>query len=174
MRPFVLNVSLMVALVSVAACGQDMNQQTSMDMDMDMNMDMSMEGIIRSAVSAGPASITDEAAVSDWDMNEVRAGTNGWTCLPDRPDTDGNDPWCVNEPWLDFLGAYVSQTQPSYSEIGFAYMLVGDSPVSNSDPYATEPTAADDWVTDLGAHLMMLIPDRSYLEDISTPLCQLR
>ena len=92
---FALKVSLMIALVSVAACGQDMSQ----DMNMDMNMDMSMEGIIRSAVSAGPASITDEAAVSDWDMSEVRAGTNGWTCLPDRPDTDGNDPWCVNGPW---------------------------------------------------------------------------
>ena len=157
---FALKVSLMVALVCVAACGEDMSQ--------DQSMDMSMEGIISSAVSAGPASITDEAAVSDWDMNEIRAGTNGWTCLPDRPDTDGNDPWCVNEPWLDFLGAYVNQTQPSYTEIGFAYMLMGDSPVSNSDPYATEPTTDDDWVTDLGAHLMMLIPDQSYLEGVST------
>ena len=56
MRHFALNVSLMVALVSVAACGQDMNS------------DMSPEGIIGNALSAGPASITDEAAVSDWDM----------------------------------------------------------------------------------------------------------
>ena len=77
MRHFASKVPLMVALVSVAACGQDMSQDTSMDMSMEMNMDMSMEGIIRSAVSAGPASITNEAAVSDWDMNEVRAGTNG-------------------------------------------------------------------------------------------------
>ncbi len=160
MRYFALKVSLMVALVCIAACGEDMSQ--------DQSMDMSMEGIISSALSAGPASITDEAAVSDWDMNEVRAGTNGWTCLPDRADTDGNDPWCVNEPWLDFLGAYVNQTEPSYSEIGFAYMLMGDSPVSNSDPYATEPTTDDDWVTNLGSHLMMLIPERSYLDGVST------
>ena len=68
-----------VALVSVAACGQDTSS------------DMSPEGIISNALSAGPTSITDEAAVSDWDMNEVRAGTNGWTCLPDRSDTDGNE-----------------------------------------------------------------------------------
>ena len=77
-------------------------------------------------------------------------------------------PWCVNEPWLNFLDGYVNQTEPSYSEVGFAYMLTGDSPVSNSDPYATEPTTADDWVTNLVAHLMMLIPERSYLEGIST------
>ncbi len=74
----------------------------------------------------------------------------------------------MNEPWLNFLNALVNQTEPTYSEIGMAYMLMGDSPVSNSDPYATEPTAADDWVTDLGAHLMILIPERSYLEGIST------
>ncbi len=160
MRHFALNVSLMVALVSVSACGQDMDEA--------MGSDMSPEGIISNALSAGPTSITDEAAVLDWDMNELRAGTNGWTCLPDRSDTEGNDPWCVNQPWLDFLGAYVNQTMPSYSEIGIAYMLMGDSPVSNSDPYAEEPTAADDWVTDLAAHMMMLIPDQSLLENIST------
>jgi len=159
MRHFALKVSLMVALVCVAACG---------DMDEDMSSDMSPEGIISNALSAGPASITDGAAVLDWDMNELRAGTNGWTCLPDRSDTDGNDPWCVNQPWLDFLGAYVNQTMPDYSEIGIAYMLMGDSPVSNSDPYATEPTTPDDWVTDLGSHIMMLIPEQSLLEDIST------
>ena len=98
MRHSASKISLMVALVSVSACGQDMSQDASSDMSMDMNMDMSMEGIIASAVSAGPSSVTDAAAVSDWDMNEIRAGTNGWTCLPDRPDTDGNDPWCVNGP----------------------------------------------------------------------------
>ena len=59
---------------------------------------------IRSATSAGPSSISAAAAVMDWSFTELRAGSNGWTCLPDRPDTDGNDPWCVNEPWLDFLG----------------------------------------------------------------------
>ncbi len=63
MRRLALNVSLMLALLPVAACAQD----------------MSPEEIIRSAVSAGPASISDEAAVLDWDMNEIRAGTNGWT-----------------------------------------------------------------------------------------------
>lgn len=123
---------------------------------------------IESAESAGPASISADARILDWEMNELRPGTNGWTCLPDRADTPGTDPWCVSEPWLDFLHAYVNQTEPGYEEIGFAYMLQGDTPVSNSDPYATEPTGSDDWVTDLGAHLMMLVPDRSLLEGLPT------
>ncbi|MCZ6916046.1 MAG: hypothetical protein O7I93_04640, partial [Gemmatimonadetes bacterium] len=89
--------------------------------------DVDREEVIRSALSAGPASITNDAAVMDWDLNEVRAGTNGWTCLPDRAGTEGNDPWCVNAPWLDFLRAYIGQTEPTYTEVGFAYMLMGDS-----------------------------------------------
>jgi len=128
----------------------------------------SQADIIRNAERAGPASIAAESAVMDWEMNVIREGSNGWTCLPDRPDTPGDDPWCVNGPWLNFLQAYVSQTEPSYTEIGFAYMLVGDSPVSNSDPYATEPTGPEDWVTDVHGHLMMLVPDPSMLEGIST------
>ncbi len=123
---------------------------------------------IENAMSAGPESISADARVLDWEMNELRVDTNDWTCLPDRPDTPGTDPWCVTEAWLNFLDAYVNKTDPSYTEIGYAYMLAGDTPVSNSDPFATEETTPDDWVTDLGAHLMMLVPDKSHLESIST------
>ena len=123
---------------------------------------------IKSAMSAGPSSISADATILDWEMNVLREGTNEWTCLPDRPDTEGTDPWCITESWKNFLHAYMTKTKPTYKEIGFAYMLSGDSPVSNSDPYATEPTGPEDWVTDLGAHIMMVIPDKSLLEGMST------
>lgn len=123
---------------------------------------------IKSAMSAAPSSISANAAVLDWDLKSLREGTNGWTCLPDRPDTPGNDPWCVTEPWLNFLKAYVNKEKPTYTGIGFAYMLMGDTPVSNSDPYTAQPTGKEDWVTDLGPHLMMLIPNREMLKNIST------
>src|SRR5438034_6089533 len=61
---------------------------------------------IANALSAGPASITEHAAVIDWPANPkdgmshgrvLRQGTNGWTCMPDvpgrlaRPDVRGRD-----------------------------------------------------------------------------------
>ena len=52
---------------------------------------------IQSARSAAPASISAEATVMDWDLNVISEGSNVWTCLPDRPDTPGPDPWCVTD-----------------------------------------------------------------------------
>ena len=129
---------------------------------------VSADELIDSATSAAPASISAKATIMDWDFNVIRQGSNGWTCLPDRANTTGNDPWCVNDPWVNFLKAYVGKDKPTYTDIGFAYMLQGDTPVSNADPYATEESGPDDWVTNLGPHLMILNPDLGLLENIST------
>ena len=56
--------------------------------------------MIESAMSAGPESVSADARIIDWSMNELRAGTNGWTCLPDNPDGEGDAPWCVDEAWM--------------------------------------------------------------------------
>ena len=59
---------------------------------------MSAEEKIANAMSAGPSSISADAAILDWpseaggELMELRAGTNGWTCYPDDPATPVNDP----------------------------------------------------------------------------------
>ncbi len=127
------------------------------------------DDVILSAMSAGPLSISYDARIMTWgDWTVVREGTNGWTCLPDRSDTLGNDPWCVDETWLGFIKALCSGREPDYTTFGTAYMLMGDSPVSNTNPAATEKTTDADWVVGLGAHLMMLVPDKNALRTIST------
>src|SRR5260370_35550540 len=56
---------------------------------------------IANALSAGPASITEHAAVIDWPANPraemspgrvLRHGPNGWSCLPDVPGSPQHDP----------------------------------------------------------------------------------
>jgi len=123
---------------------------------------------IKSAESAGPASLAKHATVMDWDGTIIREGSNGWTCLPNREDTPGADPWCVNEPWLSFVNAYVNKTEPEYDKVGIAYMLAGDTGTSNTDPYATGKTADNDWVEGLGAHIMLLVPDLSSFANLSS------
>ena len=122
---------------------------------------------IESAMSAGPASISANAAVLDWDGTVLREGTNGWTCRPDNAGTAGIDPWCYNDAWGNFLAAYSTKTEPSYTTVGVAYMLAGDASVSNTDPYATEFTNDEDWVTGLGAHMMLLLPGEDALAGYS-------
>ena len=91
---------------------------------------------IASAESAGPASLASQATISDWDGLTLREGSNGWTCLPDHPATPGTDPWCINAPWGNVLAAYAAHEDPNFDEVGVGYMLAGDTPVSNTDPYA--------------------------------------
>jgi hypothetical protein len=131
--------------------------------------DMDTEAMIASAVSAGPASISADATVMDWSMNVLREGSNGWTCLPDDPNAEGNSPWCVDAAWMNFLEALVSGGEPSYQGMGVAYMLQGDQPICNSDFFASmEECPEGDWVTGLGAHMMLLVSDASMLDGMST------
>lgn len=123
---------------------------------------------IDSATSAGPASIAKDATVKDWDGTVLREGTNGWTCLPDIPDNGGTDPYCVDESWSNLIDALMNGTEPTYENIGIAYMLAGDAPVSNVAPDGTKEEAGDQWVEGLGAHLMILVPDPAQYDNIST------
>lgn len=48
------------------------------------------------AESAGPSSLSKNATIMDWDGKELRKGANGWTCMPDNPNTPDTDPMCMN------------------------------------------------------------------------------
>lgn len=126
------------------------------------------EAKIQSALSAGPESLSRDAAVMDWDGTVLREGTNGWTCLPDRADTEGTDPFCVDAAWMNLIEAMINQGEPSYDTLGIAYMLMGDAPVSNIHPGASREESGDQWVEGLGAHLMLLVPDPAAYADVPT------
>jgi hypothetical protein len=120
------------------------------------------------AERAAPASLSNNATILDLSGTILRKGTNGWVCTPDNPDTPGTDSMCMNEPWMGFRQSLKTKQMPAYTQVGIAYMLQGDRPVSNTDPFATEPKPGEDWVEGLGAHIMVLVPDQASLKIIPT------
>jgi hypothetical protein len=114
---------------------------------------------VASAESAAPASLAHDAAVvtadSNGAMKQVRAGKNGWTCMPDSPATPGPDPMCFDANAGNWADAWVHHKAPPDGTPGVIYMLEGGTDASNTDPYATKPTADNDWVK-TGPHIMLV------------------
>ena len=112
-----------------------------------------------SAQSAAPASISGNAtlveASADGTMKELRKGSNGWTCMPDSPATPGPDPMCFDGGAGKWVDAWLHHKPPPGGVVGVMYMLEGGTDASNTDPYATKPTAENDWVK-TGPHIMIV------------------
>lgn len=121
-------------------------------------------GMIASAASAAPVAVSSEATIVAMDdkmqIRTLRAGTNGWTCMPDLPHTPGADPMCLDRNGMEWAAAWMSHKDPPSDKMGFGYMLVGGSDASNTDPFARSPREGEQWV-DTGPHVMVFnIGDR--------------
>ena len=114
---------------------------------------------IASAESAAPASLAHDAAIVSMDASgatkQLRAGKNGWTCIPDAPDTPGPDPMCFDANAGKWADAWMHHKPPPDSTPGVMYMLEGGTDASNTDPYAKSPTADNDWIK-TGPHIMLV------------------
>ena len=117
------------------------------------------EAKIQSALSAAPAGIAKDAMVmdigADGSMKELRAGANGFTCLPDNPQTPGPDPMCADANGMAWMDAYVKKQPPPAGKVGLMYMLAGGTDASNTDPYGAAPTADNHWIK-TGPHVMIM------------------
>jgi hypothetical protein len=123
-------------------------------------------------MSGAPAAVSSAATIMDFDdagnLVELRAGTNGWLCIPDdSPAAPGDAPMCMDEAWQSWFDALVAQQTPQISGIGISYMLKGGPAASNTDPYAVTPAPGEDWIQD-GPHMMVIVPDPSTLDAFST------
>jgi hypothetical protein len=128
---------------------------------------------IENAMSAAPSMIAESATILDNELDDagtfvvLREGDNGWFCFPDVPTTPGNDPACYDQTWLDWNYAFLAGEEPNVTNAGLAYMLQGGSDASNTDPFATEPAAGEEWVTS-PPHVMILLPGEIDLNAYST------
>ncbi|MDB5539743.1 MAG: hypothetical protein JWQ89_1470 [Devosia sp.] len=114
--------------------------------------------VISNATSAAPAAVGKNATVVTFDdqmqMKTLQQGSNGFTCMPDNPASPTNDPICVDAGGMAWLTAYNEKKDPPAGQVGFGYMLQGESAADNVDPYATEPPAGQEWMVD-GPHVMI-------------------
>ncbi|MFL6721582.1 MAG: hypothetical protein ACJ8FT_07240 [Sphingomonas sp.] len=152
---------MMGAALAVSACNKPANDTTK-DTASAPATNAAAPGAsdpVASAESAAPASIAHDAAVVSVDasgaMKQIRAGKNGWTCLPDAPDTPGPDPMCFDQNAGKWVDAWVHHKAPPAGTVGLMYMLEGGTDASNTDPYATKPTAENNWVK-TGPHVMVV------------------
>jgi hypothetical protein len=131
-----------------------------------MTMPMAADAaMIESAMHAAPKTIGEHATIvamgADGAMRTVRAGDNGFTCMGDNPATPGPDPMCADAVATDWLMAYLGKKEPAKGRIGLVYMLEGGTDASNTDPYASAPSADNHWV-ETGPHFMIVGADDAF------------
>jgi hypothetical protein len=113
---------------------------------------------IARAMSAGPSDVAKAARIVDTDaqgkMVVLRAGTNGFTCMPGNPKVVGEPPMCadaVSMQW--FADGKAHKPKPTTTVPGVTYMLAGATQRSDSDPNDTTSPPIE-----VGPHWMILWP----------------
>jgi hypothetical protein len=122
--------------------------------------------LIRIALSAAPEGIAKLATVvtmeADGTMRTLRAGTNGFTCMPGNLEVPGPDAMCVDRTAMAWMHAYMEKKAPP-SRVGLAYMLAGGTDPSNTDAFAQAPPRTGKWIR-TGPHVMIVGADKAFYE----------
>jgi hypothetical protein len=167
------------AAASVMTVSLVAQSQTTKPMNHGMKADTSKSVMtkaqkIQNAQSAAPAAIAAKATILDWPSKEgaqpevLQAGSNGWSCLPDMPESDGDDPMCIDDPWMKWVDGLLNKKAPAITRVGIGYMIApGGAWASNNDPYSMTKTATNQWSFH-PAHLMIVVPNVKDLAGLST------
>jgi hypothetical protein len=146
-------VALMIAAVGSGAAAQMHTLQSSAS-----NSNESTQTKIARALSAAPPDVAKAATVAEMDgqgkMTVLRAGTNGFTCMPGDPTGVGQPAMCADEASMQWFRDFAERKpKPTNTIPGITYMLAGATQRSDSDPYDTssKPIA-------IGPHWMIMWP----------------
>jgi len=148
---------LLVSAIALVAAGCSRTAKTDTITAASESAATSPTDPIESAMSAAPRALAEGAtivtAAADGSMKTLREGKNGWTCMPDAPNTPGPDPMCLDANAMKFVEALTAHKPPPTDAPGVMYMLEGGTDASNTDPYATKPDG--DWIK-TGPHIMIV------------------
>lgn len=118
---------------------------------------------VQNALSAAPEAVSSGAKVMDWPASDtaqpptLREGTNGWTCVPDDPNTPANDPGCADEEMERYWEVWRRRTPPTVTAMAVGYALQGMQVASLTDPFKTGPDSGQAWI-DVPPAVMMAVP----------------
>ena len=122
---------------------------------------------IASALQAGPEFITRNATVLDWptspstEFRVLRAGRNGWTCLPGFPGATHDEPGCFDRVFLQFNKDSMAGRTPDVQRIGISYMYGGKWVPNKSHAMGS----GDEFR--VGPHIMILGLDQKMLQTLN-------
>jgi hypothetical protein len=117
-----------------------------------------IEAKIERAMSAGPPDIARSAKIIDKDAQGhpvvLRAGSNGFTCMPGNPNIIGDPAMCADGPSMQWAADFAAhKPRPTNTVPGITYMLAGATQRSDSDPNdKTSPAIT------VGPHWMIMWP----------------
>jgi hypothetical protein len=160
MRSWILgSIALCVSAFALSAAAAADTMRMAGPMAGPAKLSAADKAAIASAMSAAPEAVAKNATIVNMGANgmlvTLRAGTNGFTCLPDDPSTPGVDPMCADANAMIWLNAWMAHKSPSEGKVGFIYMLMGGSDASNTDPFAVRPPAGTHWIK-TGPHVMVV------------------
>jgi hypothetical protein len=141
----------MKALLTLASAGASLLIATT---GIAQAADVTEEELLQRLEGVAPADVLGNATLlhvtEGGEMQTVREGTNGWTCM-----YPGTDPMCVDAGGLEWMHALMEGAKEAPQDLGFVYMLLGDEGTSNIAPGAKEKTPDNAWVQ-TGPHVMIV------------------
>ena len=122
---------------------------------------------IVSAQQAGPQFVTQNATVLDYptspsgEFRVLRAGTNGWTCLPGFRGAAHDEPGCFDQVFLQFIKDSIAGRTPNVQSVGISYMYGGKFVPNKSHAMGSGNEFH------VGRHLMVIGPDQNMMRTLS-------
>jgi hypothetical protein len=105
--------------------------------------------------------------VLDWpsspssEFRALRAGSNGWACLPGFPDAAHDEPGCYDHVFLQFLKDSLAGRTPNVQNVGISYMYTGKW-VRNTSHVMGHGNQFH-----VGPHVMIVGPDQKVLHTLN-------
>jgi hypothetical protein len=63
----------------------------------------------------------------------LRAGSNGWTCMPDQTGKPTRDPLCADETMMKWMRATFAERKPNIDRVEISYVLRGEAAADQKD-----------------------------------------